>query len=128
MNKASPVTDQRRRHLVPLAEPVHDLASAAFGKEWARYARLLEHWDDILGPELASHTTPVQLRMGKAPGQGGALRVRVPAPLAPDIQALTPQILERINSYFGKDSISRLLIEHASPMPGKTLEPRNDHR
>jgi len=49
---------------------------------------------------------------------GSVLRLRVAGTLAPDLQHRAPLLIERINLYFGRAAISRLvLIQAPLPLP-----------
>jgi hypothetical protein len=79
-------------------------------------ARLKAEWPAIVGAELAAATWPDRL------SRDGVLRLRVAGTLAPDLQHRTPLLIERINQYFGRAGISRLVLVQAPlPLP---LSPR----
>ena len=71
-------------------------------------ASLLADWATIVGPTLASRCQP--LRIDHAPGRrnGGTLLLRVGGAAALEIQHAAPQILERINAYFGRRVVRQL--------------------
>lgn len=48
-------------------------------------ARLLTHWQEVVGPELAAHTRPVKISHGK--GFGATLVLLVPGARAADHHA-----------------------------------------
>ena len=48
----------------------------------------------------------------------GVLKLRIPGTLAPDLQHRAPLLIERINLYFGRAAVSRLVLVQASlPLP-----------
>ena len=71
-------------------------------------ASLLADWATIVGPTLARRCQP--LRIDHAPGRrsGGTLLLRVGGAAALEIQHAAPQILERINAYFGRRVVRQL--------------------
>lgn len=79
-------------------------------------ASLLADWATIVGPSLARRCQP--LRLDHAPGRrtGGTLLVRVGGAAALELQHATPQILERINAYFGRRVVRQLRLLQM-PMP-----------
>ncbi len=90
-------------------------------------ARLAAEWPAIVGPEIARHSLPERLggghgrpasspRRAAAPATGGTLRLRVEGPLSLELQHLAPQIIERINGYFGYAAVGRLRIVQG-PLP-----------
>lgn len=78
-------------------------------------SRMLENWSAIVGPQLAAMSQPVRLsrRKGGRDGEdtaGGVLTVKAEGAIALEIQHLSPQIIDRLNSYYGHAAISRLNI------------------
>ena len=78
-------------------------------------AALFSGWSDIIGSALAAECTPSRLVRGPE-GVGGTLHVRAAGPLALELQHLEPQVIERINGYFGYRAVGRLKL-HQAPMP-----------
>jgi hypothetical protein len=90
-------------------------------------ASLLADWATIVGPVLARRCQPV--RVDHAPGRrsGGTLVLQVGSGAALEIQHQAPQLIERINTYFGHRAIRqiRLLQMPLPPTPAPTPpEPR----
>lgn len=86
---------------------------------------LIQGWGEIVGPELAAQSSPIRLVPAKD-GNGGTLHVRVSGPLALELQHLQPQVLQRVNGYFGYRAVSRLALRQAptgtprrQPPPGR---------
>ena len=78
-------------------------------------SRMLENWSAIVGPQLAAMSQPVRLsrRKGGRDGEdtaGGVLTVKAEGAIALEIQHLAPQIIDRLNSYYGHAAIARLNI------------------
>ncbi len=91
---------------------------------------LITDWPAIVGPELAAHTCPEKMNWPrqapqeiqgdfepapkKRPSQklqtGITLKLRVESHIALDIQYSLPQIMERINSYFGYSAVTDIRI------------------
>ena len=73
-------------------------------------ASLLADWATIVGPVLARRCQP--LRVEHAPGGGAAARscCRPAAAAAIELQHATPQLIERINTYFGHRAIRQLRL------------------
>lgn len=84
-------------------------------------ASLLADWGTIVGPALARRCQP--LRIDHPPGRrtGGTLLLRVGGAAALEIQHAAPQILERINAYFGQRVVRQLRLLQM-PLP-TTPEP-----
>jgi hypothetical protein len=83
--------------------------------------RLLTDWPLVLGPELGARCQPVRLsRTGD--GSGGVLTVHVSGASALELQHSAPQVIERINDFFGYPAVARLRLIQAPPVrPVKRL-------
>jgi hypothetical protein len=75
-------------------------------------ARLLTEWPSIVGPELAARSQPVRLSHGRD-RQGGVLSLHVAGSAALELQHSEPQVLERINGFFGYPAVARLHLIQA---------------
>ena len=78
-------------------------------------AKLLAEWPTIVGHGLAARCHPI--RLTQTPDRpGGILLLHVAGGAALELQHSEPQILERINGFFGYPAVSRLrLIQAALP-------------
>ena len=72
-------------------------------------ARLLTHWAEAVGEDLARKTRPVKIGYGKG-GMGATLTLLVRAAEAPMVQMALPQLKDRVNAVYGYAAISRILI------------------
>lgn len=77
-------------------------------------ASVFSDWADIVHGDLASQCVPLRLVRGPE-GEGGTLHVRVTGPLALELQHLEPQVIERINSYYGFRAVKGLRL-HQGPI------------
>src|SRR5918996_2842921 len=78
-------------------------------------ARVLTDWPSIVGAGLAARCQPVKLT-GGGHGHGGILHVHVAGIAALELQHSEPQLIERINSYFGHPAVARLRLIQAPPV------------
>ena len=80
---------------------------------------LLAQWPRIVGPDLAAMSMPEKLRRMPDRHSGSSrsiLTIRVAGPAALHLQHLEPQILERINAFYGRAAVSGLKFVQA-PLP-----------
>ena len=79
-------------------------------------ASLLADWATIVGPAIARRCQPV--RVDHAPGRrsAGTLLLQANGAAALEIQHAAPQLLERINAYFGHRAIRQLRLVQM-PLP-----------
>jgi hypothetical protein len=81
-------------------------------------AKLLTEWPTIVGPGLAAQCHPIRLSQ-RSDQPGGILLLHVAGAAALELQHSEPQILERINGFFGYHAVSRLRLIQA-PLPRRT--------
>jgi hypothetical protein len=83
-------------------------------------AKLLSEWPAIVGPRLAARSQPV--RLTRRPDRaGGVLSLHVGGAAALELQHSEPQVLERINGFFGYPAVARLHLIQAPP--ARAIEP-----
>jgi hypothetical protein len=84
-------------------------------------ASVFSDWTAIVGPDLGDQCVPLRLVRGPE-GEGGTLHVRVTGPLALELQHLEPQVIERINGFYGFRAIARLRM-HQGPIAPPVRKP-----
>lgn len=77
--------------------------------------RLLTHWKEIVGQDLAERATPVKMGYSRD-GFGATLTILVTGANAPIVQMQLPQIRERVNACYGYSAISRVAITQTAPV------------
>ncbi len=77
-------------------------------------ASVFSDWTAIVGPDLSGQCVPLRLVRGPE-GEGGTLHVRVTGPLALELQHLEPQVIERINGFYGFRAVASLRM-HQGPI------------
>lgn len=98
------------------------LTRKAFTKFGFADDHVLTRWREIVGPQMARQTSPERLsRPQKGSSGGSTLTVRVSGAAALELQHLAPQIIEKINGFYGRPMVARLkLVQGPLPMrPGK---------
>lgn len=96
----------------PLADLVGNALQSAFARQGFAAVDIVNHWEDIVGPELAGRTEPLRLVWPRRddPTSSGMLTVRVEGAYAIELQHLAPVVIERVNRYFGWACVGRLSI------------------
>src|SRR2546425_63234 len=78
------------------------------------YADLITQWPAIVGETLAQWSEPERIKWPRAGAgerkQGGTLVIRVVPGRGLDLQHQTPQIIDRINSFYGYCAITSVKI------------------
>jgi hypothetical protein len=100
-----------------LAGVLSKVTRPIFGKRGFAGGAVVTEWPAIVGRRLAAHTVPERIAYQGGERDRGVLHLRVDSgALATELQHLEPQLLERINGYFGYRSVVRLRIVHG-PLP-----------
>lgn len=106
-----------KSHARPLADLANPLLAGSFARQGFASAELVTRWADIVGQEIAMHCEPIKMQWPRTPDtetqEPGILVLRVEGPAAIEIQHLAPQILERVNRFFGFAAVGRLTIRQA---------------
>jgi hypothetical protein len=71
-------------------------------------SRLLTHWTEIAGEDMARVTEPVEITYGK--GFGATLTLLVPGAHAPMIEMQKERLREKVNACYGYNAISRIRL------------------
>ncbi len=95
---------------LPLAALLPKLTRKALGKFGFSYIGLITDWATIVGPDIARLSAPEKLTFPRNKRDSGVLRLKAEGGAALEIQHLEPQILDRINTYFGYRAVMRLNI------------------
>lgn len=103
----TPSTEHRRRGFEPAFGLMKDAVRTAGESRGFAVARLLTHWAEVAGPEMAAKTRPVKIGYGKA-GMGATLTLLVKAAEAPMVQMALPVLKERVNAVYGYNAISHI--------------------
>jgi hypothetical protein len=107
------------------------LSPAARARGFAE-ASVLADWATIVGTALALRCEPVALSFAGGRRQGGVLELRAGGGAALELQHAAPQLIQRINDYFGFRAVGRLRVlqaptvgrrQPAPPRPRPTLGP-----
>ncbi|MEM9585049.1 MAG: DciA family protein [Pseudomonadota bacterium] len=77
--------------------------------------RLLTHWAEIVGEDIAKMTTPVKIGYSRD-GFGAVLTVLTTGAQAPMVQMQVQQIRDRVNACYGYSAISRVALTQTAPV------------
>src|SRR5215475_437446 len=106
----------------PLAALVPRLTRPAFRRRAPATAQVLADWGAIVGPAIGAVTTPRRLA-------AGTLTVACSGPIAMELQHLSGEVIERINTHLGGRTVAALRFvqtPEASPtpvLPARAVEP-----
>lgn len=72
-------------------------------------SRLLTHWAEIAGPQMADKTKPVKVSFPKS-GLGATLTLLCKGADAPMLEMSIPQLKDRVNATYGYQAISEIRL------------------
>ena len=73
------------------------------------HSRILTHWPEIAGEDMARITRPVKVGYGRE-GMGATLTLLTTGSNAPIVEMQKEKLREKVNSVYGYAAISRILI------------------
>ena len=90
-------------------------------------AEVVERWADIIGADLADVCVPEKLSFSRNQAAGGTLHLRVAGAAGLRLQHQLPQIIDRVNAFYGYRAVGRVRLLQA-PLPptvqGRRRPPR----
>lgn len=106
---------RRMRGFEPAFGLMKDPVRSAGESRGFAVARLLTHWTDVVGEELARCTRPVKVGYGRE-GFGGTLTLLTTGAMAPMIEMQKEMIRSKVNAVYGYNAISRVLLTQTAPI------------
>lgn len=94
-----------------LSDAIPRVTGKVFSKKYIMLGRLVTHWPDIVGKDLADKAQPVKIRYRKVPGSDRAEATLDIAASTSDSTLLHYRvglILERINQIFGEQVVTHI--------------------
>jgi len=104
-----PIRRKSTRGFVHAAGLMSTQMRRATGSRGFSQARLLTHWAEVVGPNLAEITRPSKVSFAKE-GFGATLTIYASGAHAPEIQMQLQDIRARVNACYGYNAISRVRI------------------
>jgi len=110
------------------ARAVSELLPAIGGAAFKRFgfvqSSLVSRWAEIVGERFAGASQPESLRFPHGQKADGVLTLVVRGAHAPMMQHISPEIIERVNRFFGYAAVARVVIrqgEVAKPAPRRAV-------
>lgn len=89
------------------------IRSASESRGFAQ-SRLLTHWAEIVGEDIAAIARPVNVSYGRQ-GLGATLTVLTTGAQAPMLEMQKEKLRDKVNAVYGYNAISRLRITQTAP-------------
>lgn len=123
---------QRSNRARAVSELLPEVGGAAFRKFGFVQHSIVSRWSEIVGERYARVSTPESIRFPQGKRSDGVLSLLVGGAHAPMMQHIAPEIVERVNRFFGYPAVARLSIRHgevqrtAKTPPPPSLKPLSE--
>lgn len=98
-----------------------DIGRTAFRRFGFVQSSVVTRWPEIVGPTHARVCAPEAIRFPPGEKADGILQLVVIPAHAPLIQQVTPEIIERVNRFFGYKAVARVKLRHGAVKPPEGL-------
>ncbi len=119
-----PVKAQPRRYERPrggqarsIAELMPEIGRTAFRRFGFVQSSVVTRWSEIVGPRHARVCSPEAIRFPPGEKNDGILQLVVVPAHAPIIQHVVPEIIERVNRFFGYNAVAKVKLRQGEVKP-----------
>lgn len=100
-----------------IAELTPQVGRTAFRRFGFVQSSVVTRWPEIVGPQHARVCTPEAIRFPPGEKADGILQLVVLPAHAPLIQHVIPEIIERVNRFFGYKAVARVKLRQGAVQP-----------
>ena len=115
--KAKPYERPRGGPARPVADLVPQIGRAAFRRFGFVQSSVVMRWTEIVGEHHAKVCQPESIRFPPKERSKGTLNLVVLPAHAPLIQHVIPEIIERVNRFFGYQAVEKVKMRQGSVQP-----------
>jgi hypothetical protein len=102
-----------------VADLVPQIGRAAFRRFGFVQSSVVTRWPEIVGPRHAQVCSPESIRFPPGEKRDGILQLVVLPAHAPLIQHVIPEIMERVNRFFGYKAVARVKLRQGPVKPAE---------
>ncbi len=106
----------------PIAELMPEVGRTAFRKFGFVQSSVVTRWPEIVGDRHARVCMPEAIRFPPGEKSDGILQLLVVPAHAPLISHVIPEIIERVNRFFGYNAVSRVKLRQGAVQPPAARE------
>ena len=108
----------------PVSELLPQIGRAAFRRFGFVQSSVVSRWPEIVGPTHARVCQPEAIRFPPGEKADGIMELVVTPAHAPLIQHVIPEIIERVNRFFGYRAVARIKLRQGHVQPDRADEGR----
>lgn len=101
----------------PIGELMPEIGRTAFRKFGFIQSSVVTRWAEIVGERHAQVCSPEAIRFPLGEKTGGILQLVVVPAHAPFIAHFEPEIIERVNRFFGYNAVARVKLRQGAVQP-----------
>lgn len=95
-----------------VSDIVPGVGRAAFRRFGFVQSAIVARWPEIVGDDYARHSAPDAMSFPPGKRSGATLTIVCSGPFATMLQHVEPQIIERVNRFFGYAAVARISLKH----------------
>jgi hypothetical protein len=107
-----------------ISDLMPEVGRTAFRRFGFVQSSVVSRWPEIVGPRHARVCTPESIRFPPGEKHDGILQLVVVAAHAPLIQHVVPEIMERVNRFFGYNAIAKVKLRQGEVKPPPASAPK----
>ncbi|MEP9403833.1 DUF721 domain-containing protein [Sphingomonas sp. VNH70] len=117
---------RRRGSMRAVSELLPDIGGTAFRKFGFVQSAVVSRWGEIVGDRFARVSAPESIRFPPGKRAEGVLTLTVSGAHGTMMQHIAPEIVERVNRFFGYAAVARLVFRHGEVRPRRAAPPRRE--
>jgi|TARA_R100001244_G_scaffold39766_12_gene36032 hypothetical protein len=107
-----------------ISDLMPEIGRAAFRRYGFIQSSVVSRWPEIVGERYAAVSLPESIRFPRGEKEGGTLHLLVSGAYATLMQHIAPDIIERVNRFFGYGAVSQIRFRQGNVTPKKDKEKR----
>lgn len=111
-----------------LGDLMPEIGRTAFRRFGFVQSSVVTRWPEIVGTRHARACAPESIRFPPGEKRDGILQLVVVPAHAPMIQHVIPEIIERVNRFFGYQAVARVKLRQGEVKPPPASPERANHR
>lgn len=111
-----------------IADLMPTIGRTAFRRFGFVQSSVVSRWPEIVGSAHARHCAPESIRFPPGEKSEGILQLVVTPAHAPMIQHVIPEIMERVNRFFGYSAVARVKLRQGEVQAPAAIDPARSAR